>query len=85
MLRREIWPADQASPVSQMCTKISKAFKKKEHVTKLRIMDYCNVNRDGTHDEFGRAWKAMLTNGIVYVVGKTHKKTDIYTMRQEND
>jgi len=85
MLRREIWPADQVSPVSQMCTLISKAFKKKENITKMRVIDFCNVNRDGTHDEFGRAWKAMLTNGTVYLVGKTHKKTDIFAMKGEND
>jgi hypothetical protein len=68
-----------------MCTLISKAFKKKENITKMRVIDFCNVNRDGTHDEFGRAWKAMLTNGTVYLVGKTHKKTDIFAMKGEND
>jgi len=27
----------------------------------------------------------MLTNGTVYLVGKTHKKTDIFAMKGEND
>jgi len=84
-LRRELWPADEPNPVSRMCVKIVQAFKKKEHATKLRVMDFCNVKRDGTFEEFNRSWKAMMLSGELVVIGKSHKRTDIFSLIEQVD
>ena len=84
-LRRELWPSDEASPVSQMCVKITRAFGKREHITKAVVMKFCNVKRDGTFDEFNRAWKAMLTSGMLYVVGKTQRKAEVFGLMENNE
>lgn len=79
-LRRELWPADEASPVARMCVQIARAFKKRERNTKTAVIDFCNVRRDGKQAEFGQAWKAMLSNGELVVIGKSRKKTDIFML-----
>jgi hypothetical protein len=63
-----------------MCVQVSKAFTKREHLTKAVVMNFCNVKRDGSYDEFNRAWKAMLMSGELIVVGKSKKKTDIFSL-----
>ena len=79
-LRRELWPADSSNPIARMCVQVSKAFTKREHLTKAVVMNFCNVKRDGSYDEFNRAWKAMLMSGELIVVGKSKKKTDIFSL-----
>jgi hypothetical protein len=84
-LRRELWPADSSNPIARMCVQISKAFTKREHLTKAVIMGFCNVKRDGAYDEFNRAWKAMLTSGDIVVVGKNRQKTDIFSLIKKKE
>ena len=84
-LRRELWPADEASPVARMCVQIAKAFKKRERNTKTAIIDFCNVRRDGKQAEFGQAWKAMLSNGELVIIGKSRKNTDVFALYTQDD
>jgi hypothetical protein len=78
MLRRELWPTDAGNSIARMCSTIRKGFEKFEHMTKTRVQDYCNVARNGEYDEFNRAWSAMLKADVLYVVGKTHKKNEVF-------
>jgi len=79
-LRHELWPADTSDQVAQLCVQITKGLRKKAPVglTKIRIMDYCNVRRSGLYDQFDRAFKSMLRCGAVVVIGQSHIKTDMY-------
>jgi hypothetical protein len=85
ILRRELWPSDEASAIARMCNKISRAFDKKEHITKEVVMKFCNVKRDGSYDDFNRAWKAMLMSGALYLAGKTQRKIDVFGMKEKDE
>ena len=77
-LRRSLWPADSSNPVSQLCITIRRTFRLKDALTKKQIMDACHVHRTGHYTEFDKAFKSMLGCGALYIVGNTHKKTDIF-------
>jgi|SRR5208337_4439354 len=85
-LRHELWPADASDQVAQLCVQITKCLRKKSPigVTRLRIMDYCNVKRSGLYDQFDRAFKSLLRCGAILVIGQSHKKTDMYVLYDEN-
>ena len=85
-LRHELWPADAGDLVAQMCVQITKCLRKKSPagVTRLRIMEYCNVKRSGLYDQFDRAFKSLLRCGALVVLGQTKKKSDIFALYDEN-
>jgi hypothetical protein len=85
-LRHELWPADASDQVAQLCVQITKCLRKKAPigVTRLRLMDYCNVKRSGLYDQFDRAFKSLLRCGAIVVIGQSHKKTDMFVLYDSN-
>lgn len=83
-LREELWPVDKGNIVTRMEMTIIRALEKWEHLTKNELQKFCNVKRaeSGGVGTFNVAWKNILTGDVVVVVGKTHKGTEKYGLRE---
>lgn len=83
-LREELWPVDRGSVVTRMEATIIRALEKHEHLTKMELLRFCNVKRSesGGVGTFNMAWKNMLQGDVVEVVGRTHKNTEKFGLRE---
>lgn len=83
-LREELWPVDRGSVVTRMEATIIRALEKHEHLTKMELQRFCNVKRaeSGGVGTFNMAWKNLLQGDCVEVVGKTHKGTEKFGLRE---
>jgi hypothetical protein len=83
-LREELWPVDRGSVVTRMEATIIRALEKHEHLTKIELQKFCNVKRSesGGVGTFNMAWKNMLQGDCVEVVGRTHKGTEKFGLRE---
>lgn len=83
-LREELWPVDRGGVVTRMESSIIRALEKHEHLTKIELQRFCNVKRSesGGVGTFNMAWKNMLQGDVVEVVGRTHKNTEKYGLRE---
>ncbi len=83
-LREELWPVDRGSVVTRMEGAIIRALEKHEHLTKVELQRFCNVKRSesGGVGTFNMAWKNMLQGDVVEVVGRTHKGTEKFGLRE---
>jgi hypothetical protein len=83
-LREELWPVDRGSVVTRMEATIIRALEKHEHLTKMELQRFCNVKRSesGGVGTFNMAWKNLLQGDCVEVVGRTHKGTEKFGLRE---
>jgi hypothetical protein len=83
-LREELWPIDKGGPVELMEKRIIRALDRHEHLTKIELQRFCNLKRAGTGGvgTFNMAWKNLLQGDVLVVVGKTHKGTEKFGMRE---
>jgi hypothetical protein len=83
-LREELWPVDRGTVTTRMEASIIRALEKHEHLTKMELQRFCNVKRSesGGVGTFVQAWKNMLQGDVVEVVGRTHKNTEKYGLRE---
>lgn len=82
-LREEIWPIDDGNLIERMEQAMRRSLGRHEHLTQAKLQDACNVHRAGSGgmDTFNRAWAAMLKGNAIVKVGKTHKGTEVFGLR----
>ena len=83
-LREELWPVDRGNVTGRMEATIIRALEKHEHLTKTELMRFCNVKRaeSGGVGVFVQAWKGLLQGDVVEIVGRTHKGTEKFGLRE---
>jgi hypothetical protein len=83
-LREELWPVDRGTVTTRMEASIIRALEKHEHLTKIELQRFCNVKRSesGGVGTFVQAWKNLLQGDVVEVVGRTHKGTEKFGLRE---
>jgi hypothetical protein len=83
-LREELWPVDRGNVNGRMEAAIIRALEKHEHLTKIELQRLCNVKRaeSGGVGAFVQAWRNLLQGDVVEVVGRTHKNTEKFGLRE---
>jgi hypothetical protein len=83
-LREELWPVDRGNVNGRMEATIIRALEKHEHLTKIELQRLCNVKRaeSGGVGAFVQAWRNLLQGDVVEVVGRTHKNTEKFGLRE---
>ena len=86
-LRQELWPVDKGNLIERMEQSMRRALKKHENLTKRDLQTSCNVFRAGSGgmETFNRAWAALLKGDAIRVVGRTSRKTEVFTLTEDQE
>jgi len=84
-LRMALYPCDRGSPVERFETVITRVLQNAgQPLTERELIQFTNARKsDGRMEAFGRAIRALMFNGEVYVAKRTRQGRPIYALRDE--
>ena len=71
-LRKRLWFEDRHDAVESMALKITNALTRHKCASKTELIKLCNVMRDGSHETFNRAIRALHGTQSIHI-GKTNR------------